>query len=43
MAVEIPTTTDPTPSVFRWTIGFLLVGMAWGFTTPFMRRTPPVA
>lgn len=34
------------PSLFRWTLGFLLVGAAWGLTTPFMRRaalayTPP--
>ena len=28
----------PSPSVLRWTLGFLLVGMAWGFTTPFIRR-----
>ena len=26
------------PSIFRWTLGFLLVGMAWGLTTPFIRR-----
>jgi len=26
------------PSIFRWTLGFLLVGMAWGLTVPFMRR-----
>lgn len=26
------------PSAFRWTIGFLLVGAAWGLTTPFMRQ-----
>lgn len=29
---------DPQPSVFRWVLGFLLVGAAWGMTTPFMRR-----
>ena len=29
---------DPQPSIFRWTLGFLLVGMAWGLTVPFMRR-----
>ena len=29
---------DPSPSIFRWTVGFLLVGMAWGLTTPFIRR-----
>lgn len=29
---------EPQPSVLRWTLGFLLVGMAWGLTVPFMRR-----
>lgn len=28
----------PSPSIIRWTLGFLLVGMAWGLTTPFIRR-----
>lgn len=28
----------PPPSLFRETLGFLLVGMAWGLTTPFIRR-----
>ena len=37
-------TTDPdtpqtlSPSIFNWILGFLLVGMAWGLTTPFMHR-----
>lgn len=26
------------PSIPKWTLGFLLVGMAWGLTTPFIRR-----
>lgn len=26
------------PSLLAWTLGFLIVGMAWGFTTPFMRK-----
>lgn len=26
------------PSAARFVLGFLLVGIAWGFTTPFMRR-----
>ncbi|KAH0533935.1 hypothetical protein FGG08_007453, partial [Glutinoglossum americanum] len=26
------------PGILRWTLGFLLVGMAWGLTTPFIRR-----
>ncbi|KAH6674321.1 putative transmembrane protein like protein [Halenospora varia] len=32
------TTEDPSPSIFRYVIGFLLIGLAWGFTTPFIRR-----
>lgn len=26
------------PSVFNYVLSFLLVGIAWGFTTPFIRR-----
>jgi hypothetical protein len=26
------------PGIFRYVLGFLVVGFAWGFTTPFMRR-----
>jgi hypothetical protein len=26
------------PSTFRFVLGFLAVGIAWGFTTPFIRR-----
>jgi Putative transmembrane family 234 len=33
-----PPPEPPSPSVFRWVIGFLLVGMAWGLTTPFIRK-----
>ncbi|RKF56646.1 hypothetical protein GcC1_195036 [Golovinomyces cichoracearum] len=31
---------EPAPpvSIFRCTLGFILIGMAWGFTTPFIRR-----
>ncbi|CEJ57212.1 Putative Integral membrane protein [Penicillium brasilianum] len=29
---------DPEPSVFSYVLSFLLVGVAWGFTTPFIRR-----
>ncbi|KAF2686165.1 integral membrane protein-like protein [Lentithecium fluviatile CBS 122367] len=41
-----PPTADLQPSLFRWILGFLLVGACWGLTTPFMRRaalsyTPP--
>ncbi|KAL2056829.1 hypothetical protein ABVK25_002568 [Lepraria finkii] len=28
----------PSPSILNWTLGFLLVGLAWGLTTPFIRR-----
>ena len=28
---------EPAPSIFRYIIGFLLIGIAWGFTTPFIR------
>ena len=28
----------PSPSIINWTLGFLLVGLAWGLTTPFIRR-----
>jgi hypothetical protein len=34
---------DPTasleapPSIFRYVLGFLMIGVAWGFTTPFIR------
>ncbi|MCJ1341539.1 hypothetical protein MMC09_006835 [Bachmanniomyces sp. S44760] len=39
-------TPTPAPSSFAYITSFLLVGMAWGFTTPFIRRaaltyTPP--
>ncbi|KAJ5613771.1 hypothetical protein N7528_007425 [Penicillium herquei] len=30
--------TEPEPSVFNYVLSFLLVGVAWGFTTPFIRR-----
>lgn len=36
MADTTPET--PTPSPFNYILSFLLVGMAWGFTTPFIRR-----
>lgn len=29
---------DPAPSIFNYVLSFLLVGVAWGFTTPFIRR-----
>lgn len=33
-----PDTATADPSLFRYVLGFLVVGLAWGFTTPFMRR-----
>lgn len=33
-----PPTDEPPPSAFNYILGFLLVGLAWGFTTPFIRR-----
>lgn len=38
MDPDPPVDLSPQPSIFRWIIGFLLVGAAWGMTTPFMRR-----
>jgi hypothetical protein len=29
---------EPAPPAFNYVLGFLLVGIAWGFTTPFIRR-----
>ena len=29
---------DDKPPVFNFILSFLLVGLAWGFTTPFIRR-----
>ncbi|KAK4626672.1 Transmembrane protein [Fulvia fulva] len=30
---------DPAPpSIWRWVIGFLMVGACWGLTIPFMRK-----
>jgi hypothetical protein len=35
-----PDTSSPAaaPSIFRYVIGFLMIGLAWGFTTPFIRK-----
>ena len=33
-----PSPTDPDPSPFRYILSFILVSLAWGFTTPFIRR-----
>ncbi|KAI1845106.1 hypothetical protein JX266_008653 [Neoarthrinium moseri] len=29
---------EPQPPAFNYVLGFLMVGLAWGFTTPFIRR-----
>lgn len=31
-------TEHSSPSTIRLVLGFIVVGIAWGFTTPFMRR-----
>ncbi|KAF2746681.1 integral membrane protein [Sporormia fimetaria CBS 119925] len=38
MDPDVPVVPAPQPSIFRWILGFLLVGACWGLTTPFMRR-----
>lgn len=38
MTAELAPIAGESPSVAQWTLGFILVGIAWGFTTPFMRR-----
>lgn len=30
--------SDQSPGTFRYVVGFLVVGICWGFTTPFIRR-----
>nr|OQO23291.1 hypothetical protein B0A51_08907 [Rachicladosporium sp. CCFEE 5018] len=30
--------TSTSPPIWRWILGFLAVGAAWGLTTPFMRK-----
>jgi Putative transmembrane family 234 len=37
MDSEIPP-PEPAPSAFNYILSFILVGVAWGFTTPFIRR-----
>jgi hypothetical protein len=36
--MDADTPIAPSPSPIRWVLGFLLVGLAWGFSTPFIRR-----
>ncbi|KAK3678859.1 hypothetical protein LTR78_001312 [Recurvomyces mirabilis] len=38
MDPDAPTNPEPSPSIWRWVLGFLIVGACWGLTTPFMRR-----
>lgn len=40
MGPDTVTTSPPSaePPVFNYILSFLLVGVAWGFTTPFIRR-----
>lgn len=33
-----PETQTDQPPIFNYVLSFLLVGLAWGFTTPFIRR-----
>nr|POF01216.1 hypothetical protein CFP56_21164 [Quercus suber] len=33
---------ERSPPIWRWVMGFLLVGMAWGLTTPFMARAAKI-
>ncbi|KAI4600740.1 hypothetical protein KJ359_012902 [Pestalotiopsis sp. 9143b] len=35
---DSPAADEPQPPAFNYVLGFLLVGVAWGFTTPFIRR-----
>jgi hypothetical protein len=38
MASIDSTYSATSPPTWRYVVGFLLVGMAWGLTTPFMRK-----
>ncbi|KAL6721472.1 hypothetical protein ACLMJK_000575 [Lecanora helva] len=38
MASPDTASPPPSPSILNWILGFLLVGAAWGLTTPFIRR-----
>jgi hypothetical protein len=37
MADTVPAPV-PAPPITNYILGFLLIGLAWGFTTPFIRR-----
>jgi len=32
-----PSEDTPSPPIFNYILGFLLIGIAWGLTTPFIR------
>lgn len=34
----LTSTSDPTPSPVNYVLSFLIVGLCWGFTTPFIRK-----
>jgi hypothetical protein len=36
--MDIPAVPSPQPPTVNYILGFLLVGLAWGLTTPFIRR-----
>uniref|UniRef100_A0A093Y290 Transmembrane protein n=1 Tax=Talaromyces marneffei PM1 TaxID=1077442 RepID=A0A093Y290_TALMA len=38
MDPDTPVAPEPAPSPFNYILSFILVGIAWGFTTPFIRR-----
>lgn len=35
--VDAPSDSIPAPPITNYILGFLLIGIAWGFTTPFIR------
>jgi hypothetical protein len=36
--MDTSSSTPTSPATWRYILGFLLVGCAWGLTTPFMRK-----
>jgi Putative transmembrane family 234 len=39
LSIPIMTSSEPSnPSPFTYILSFLIVGLCWGFTTPFIRR-----
>lgn len=46
MSITVSEPATAAPSILNYILSFVLVGIAWGFTTPFLRRaakhyTPP--